>query len=474
MSDDAFDAYPDRTVFRPNPGGRRPAAAPQPGPPAGPGPARPQDPVPRDTWGVVPGPEEFSPPPPRRERAFITREEMIVPHQNPMVRSAGPVLLLLGRLRIALSRASPAELMETVAASITALDDDLRLAGVPQAPATVAKYVICATADDIVQNIPAEDRHVWTRYSMLSRFFGERIGGVRFFSELEKAIKDPTQNRQLIELVHVCLALGFQGLHRHNPNGVATLQGIQRNTYEVLKSVSPRPPVDISPRWRGLDLKAKLGRLRLPFWVVAAFVAAALTGLYITYRTLLTGEAELAADGLLALHPAAELTLYRKAPAPPPPRPVVKPPTTTQLQRIRAALAPEIAAGEVSADAVGTHIVVRVGNALLFDSGKADVKDEFKPLAGRIAEVLEKEVGPVIVIGHTDNTPLRSSNRFKTNFELSVARANAVGRILGPQLSDPGRITPEGRGEQEPVLPNTSDENKAKNRRVEVWIDKVD
>ena len=50
------------------------------------------------------------------------------------------------------------------------------MASVPENQARTAKYALCATADDIVQNIPSEERHAWTQYSMLSRFFGERIG----------------------------------------------------------------------------------------------------------------------------------------------------------------------------------------------------------------------------------------------------------------------------------------------------------
>jgi type VI secretion system protein ImpK len=145
----------------------------------------------------------------------------------------------------------------------------------------------------------------------------------------------------------------------------------------------------------------------------------------------------------------------------------------TQIERIRAGLAPEIAAGEVEAVEAGTRIVIRVGSALLFDSGKADVRPQFRTHAVRIAAVLDKEPGPISVVGHTDNQPLRS-NRFASNFELSKERANQVAAVMRPGLSDGSRLKTEGRGEQEPVVPNTTAENRAKNRRVEVWINRAD
>ncbi len=483
MAEDPFDTSDrgDRTVFRPNPGGRRPQAPAAPPPTPGPMPAAPQSATPRDDWGMVrrQTPEA---PPVATGPMMLKRDNLIVPHQNPIMRAAGPMLVLLGRLRIALMRASFAELMEHVAENLMAFEAEVKGAGIDERQSNIAKYVLCATADDIVQNIPSEDRHVWAQYSMLSRFFGERIGGVRFFQELDRSIADPLHNVELLELQHACLALGFQGKYRTLDNGQAQLHDIQKRTYEVLKSVRRTPPEDLSPRWRGLDLRSRAGRVRVPTWVVGAFLAAGLVALYLTYLALLSGGAEVAAAELTGLHPNAQMALLRKAPVPPPPPPPPPPPEPapvagtplTQMQRIRAALAAEMDAGDISAQAVGTHVIIRVGSNFLFESGKADVKPALKPLAKRMAQMLDKEAGPILVIGHTDNVPVSSSNRFKNNFELSLARAQQVALVLGPDLSDKSRLKPEGRGEQEPVGPNDTPENKARNRRVEIWIDRVD
>ena len=468
---DPFDDREDRTVFIPNPGGRRqtPAAPPAPAAPSSTAPEARQ--VAGDWLGTPP-------PQPRADYArpqLLDREKLSLPHSNVMMRAAGPLLLLLGRLRIALMRASFAELMDQAGETITAFDAEVRRAGVPEAQARSAQYILCATADDIVQNIPSEDRHVWAQYSMLAKFFGERAGGVRFFQELDAALANPAQNAALLELFHACLALGFQGVHRTSPNGQATLQALQRRTYEVLKSVRGQTAEELSPRWVGIELQSRMGKARLPFWVSATLGAAALAGVYMTYWTLLTNRSEAAAGGMTALHPPVTLALYREKPPPPPPPPpkIEVAALPTQLQRIRAAMAPEIAAGEVTANATGSHIVVRVSNALLFDAGSADVKPAFKPLAARTVQMLEKEKGPIQVVGHTDSTPLKTK-RFKSNFELSVARAKSVVVDLTPGMADPSRLKPSGRGEDQPVAGNDTPAGKAKNRRVEILIDRVD
>ena len=68
-------------------------------------------------------------------------------------------------------------------------------------------------------------------------------------------------------------------------------------------------------------------------------------------------------------------------------------------------------------------------------------------------------------IGHTDDVGTNSDNQ-----KLSEGRANSVRQEMMNRGIDPTRIEAEGRGESEPIVPNTSDENRAKNRRVEFII----
>ena len=396
----------------------------------------------------------------------------MAPNANPIMRAAGPLLQLLGRLRVALMRASFASLMEQVADAVKFFETDIRSAGISEQQANTAKYILCATADDIVQHIPTEDRHVWTQYSMLSRFFGERVGGVRFFEILDRLKADPLANYPVLELQHACLALGFQGMHRTSPNGLPSLQTIQRNLYEMLRRVRPKSDTDLSPHWRGQELANRRLRTRVPAWMVAAVVAALLTAGYFTLRMLLSAGAENAAAVALALHPGDPIELKRRVIAPPPPPPPPPPPDRiTQLQRIRAALATEKLACAMTADQTGSFIIIRVCDLVLFEAGRATVLDAFKPVAARVAATLDKEPKHIKVVGHTDNTPI-STVRFPSNFELSVERAKAVAAVLQPGLTDPGRIDIEGKGPDAPIASNATPEGRARNRRVEIFIER--
>lgn len=167
-----------------------------------------------------------------------------------------------------------------------------------------------------------------------------------------------------------------------------------------------------------------------------------------------------------------------EAPPKPVPAPVVRtetpvpppPPKISQLERIRAALAPEIAAGSITVDPFGGWIAIRVGNLITFDSGQANVLPGFVPVGRRIAEIVEKEQGPVRIVGHTDNQALAGGGAFKDNDTLSVARAKAVATLLQGALTDGSRVAVEGRGSNEPIGDNATAEGRAKNRRVEILI----
>jgi type VI secretion system protein ImpK len=458
-----------------------PGYPPPPGAPAAPYPGQP----PQPHYGAplqTPAQEDWiqtGPPQQQQVGAQTARlndlrlDELAAPHENPIMRSAGPLLLLLGRLRVALMRASFAVLMEQVADAVKFFEKDIRSAGIPEEQANTAKYILCATADDIVQNIPTEDRHVWAQYSMLSRFFGERIGGVRFFEELERALKDPLVNYPLLELQHACLALGFQGLHRTTPNGQSQLQQIQRNLYEVLRRIRPKVIHDLSPRWQGQRLASRISRFRVPIWVAGSVAALLLLLLFAGLRTWLGNGAQAVAAAELALHPPDQIELARRVIAPPPPPPPPPPVARiTQLQRICAELGPDCNS-TVKLTQTANTIIIRVGDLVLFESGKADVREKFLPVAAKIAKALEKEQGWIKVVGHTDSIPIKNA-RFPSNFELSVARSEAVGTVLKKQISKPDRLQNEGKGEDQPIADNKTADGRAQNRRVEVLIPRTD
>lgn len=125
----------------------------------------------------------------------------------------------------------------------------------------------------------------------------------------------------------------------------------------------------------------------------------------------------------------------------------------------------------VSPDA-GT-ITVTLSNALLFDSGKATLKNStIKELDQIISVLKQKYAGKkIMVVGHTDSDPIqKTKDLWKDNWELSTERALSVTRYLAERGIPEANIMAAGCGPARPVAPNTTAAGKAKNRRVEIVI----
>lgn len=414
---------------------------------------------------------------------------------NPLLAAAANLLILFGRLRTGMVEMDAQPLMEHVTRELADFEQNAVSRGADPHEAQVAKYALCGTADDIVQNLPGADRGVWIQYSMVARFFQRRDSGVGFFQEAEKAMQSPGQRFNLLELMLVCLSLGFEGQYRTAPNGAVELARIRSAIYETLRRVKARPDDDVSINWAAVPMGGRRKFGGVPMWVFAGIAALLIVGSYATLSTLLNREGGQVATTLTTMHPNVNrLSLIRTAAI----QAFVPPPAdTSQLDRIRGLLSEQISNGAVEVGEKGDYIFIRVGNALLFNSGSATVKPEFQEVAGHIISVLNAEPGPVRIVGYTDSAGSASKNQ-----SLSVARAEGVAAILHEGLQDPNcqpetammttpdgqqvevllnpadpacasqanRLTVEGKGEADPIGDNATAEGRAQNRRVEVML----
>ncbi len=125
---------------------------------------------------------------------------------------------------------------------------------------------------------------------------------------------------------------------------------------------------------------------------------------------------------------------------------------------------------QIALEANENEVIIRLMGESTFDSGKVEIREKLKPLLMRVAKILEKDGGDIVVAGHTDNVPIRSGP-YKTNLRLSIARAAAVAEyILGHSKIDAKRISTMGFGEYRPIESNLNARGREKNRRVEIIL----
>ncbi len=126
---------------------------------------------------------------------------------------------------------------------------------------------------------------------------------------------------------------------------------------------------------------------------------------------------------------------------------------------------------QIEVNFTNQYVMLTLEGAILFDSGKDELKPEALRVLDRVGVILERYAGGVIEIeGHTDSVPINSV-RFANNNELSSARALSVFDYLIENTSlDPAKVKHAGRGEYVPIADNSTAEGRAKNRRVEIRI----
>jgi type VI secretion system protein ImpK len=443
MSDNPFSEPDDsdRTIIRPLPGGRRPAA----GPPAMPA-------------------EEGRAMPSRPAAAGGDIPESLTIGADPLVAAAMPLLQLLARLRNTLSQPDPGELRERAVREMRGFEQRVRDLDLPAELLRPAHYALCASLDDVVLNTPWGSAGVWNARSLVSTFHQEVRSGERFFDVLGQMRQNPGKFLPVVELMYLCLSLGFQGRYRLSPRGPAELDRLREETYALIVRQRQAATPDLSPHWQGVAAPYRPARVVVPVWVAAVAALSAIAALFVWFSFTLNAASDDLFARMLQAPPAHMPQIARAAPVAPPPAPPL--PASDRLCTL---LQPEIAQHLVSVLCTASTPIVRLNNRGMFAPGSAVIEPRFLPLLQRIGAALQSEKGAIQVIGYTDNQPIHTV-RFPSNFQLSVARADAAAAILGKVIGDSSRLSAEGRGEADPIASNATREGREQNRRIEIVL----
>jgi type VI secretion system protein ImpK len=423
-SDDPF-VRPDATRMRPRPGaGRRTFVdAPRPAP-----------------AGVIADA-------PSLERAWLSVG------LNPLVQAAGPLLLITAHVRETLSM-DVTGLRRQALDEIRRFEEQARTAGVPSEVVLSARYILCASLDEAVLSTPWGNQSEWAQHPLLVALHREAWGGEKFFDMLDRISPDPARYIDLMELQYLCIAFGFTGKYQIQERGQEHLQNVQHDLFRKIRNHRGQPDPSLSVHWRGLEDRRNPLVRYLPWWIVGAAALATLAIAFTAFYASLAGlaapvQAELAKVGVGDFAPA-------QATVP------VRGPTLKEL------LAADERSGALSVKEDGNRSVVTLLARDLFPSGGADVNPAYYDVLERVTAALNKVPGRVVIVGHTDDQPIRSF-RYGDNYDLSRARAASVSSVLQKGIDSRARLTVNGVGASEPLyLPASDPENRARNRRVEI------
>ncbi|MDP4537674.1 type VI secretion system protein TssL, long form [Alkalimonas collagenimarina] len=434
----------DQTVLKPRPGGRKPAKQ------AAEFHAEPPSEPNKDKTRLAAATPS--------QQATAQRQPSLLISDNPLIEEAGDLFSLIGPIRSTASHPDVMGLKGHCIELIQQYEQRLKLRGIGADEIRNARYCLCSFIDESVLNTNWGSDSDWASFSLLSNFYQETFGGAYFFTLLDNALMDPKTHIQLIELMYLCLSFGFVGKMRIAEQGYEQLNAIKDRVYKAIKSERGEPPRELAPDWQSSVLVVDRSHESFPLWVICSVVAALLLCGYLYLSYLINERSDHVNRELVALVQLPEqsdvITATNSA-------------VTQETRRLSQLLQTEINRNLIEIIELPDRVTIRVGNDQLFSSGSTSITEGFLPVVHKIARSLEGADGRILVNGYTDDLPIFSS-RYPSNWHLSLARANSMADALAAGADLRGRLWPEGRGDVDPLVPNDTAENRARNRRVEI------
>jgi type VI secretion system protein ImpK len=440
----AHGADPDATILIPQPGGRRAASA-------------------ASAVSAVSAPGASSEPAafaastaPGASNASEAPTAPATP-PTPLIATTNPLLELALPLR-AMPRCADVEgLRAGLPQMVKTFEREARASGIDNERLAAARYCLCTCIDEAISGTPWGSG-MWASRSLLVLFHNEASGGERFFLILQRLAQDAARNVDVLELIYVILALGFEGRYRLIDGGRTQLESVRERLEQMIRAQRGSFEAALSVHWQPVQrARRPLSRL-VSLWVAAACAGVVLVATHFALGTSLNRESDRVFEALNGIRVSAPPLM---------PAHVIEKPAA--MATLATFLAPEIGQGLVSVRETADRSVVTINGEGLFASGSATLQAAYEPLMARIAQALQAVPGKVVVTGHTDDQPSFSA-RFPSNWHLSQARAESVRALLAASTGTPDRFSAEGRGDAEPVASNDTPAGRAKNRRVEITL----
>lgn len=251
----------------------------------------------RESHGPAQGPLTDFPSPPRYEQLedrMIYAGHMLETLSfkaglNPVVAAAWALLSEVVGLKVCSGRESLGTLNDRLSLAVTQFETRALQGGVESSQVMSARYVLCSVLDEAVVTTPWGAQSEWSKMSLLSRFHNETFGGEKVFQLLERLSRDPVKHLAMLELLYLCLSLGFEGKYRVMERGVSQLESVRDALYRQIRHVRGEPPaLPLLPAALGVG-RRKWPRVIPAGWLVV-FTLVCLLAMYAAFAWVLSKE----------------------------------------------------------------------------------------------------------------------------------------------------------------------------------------
>ncbi|MBB4866932.1 type VI secretion system protein ImpK [Pseudomonas nitritireducens] len=236
--------------------------------------------------------------------ARLRPEETFNISLNPLVAAAAELLSDVVRIKHSSAGEDLRTLNDKLSAGIRQFEMRALHEGAENSQVMAARYVLCTVLDEAVVTTDWGNESEWSQMSLLSSFHNETFGGEKFFQLLERLSRNPVKHLPMLELMYLCLALGFEGKYRVLPRGMLELEAVRDSLYRQIRQLRGDVPRELSPQWEGLrDSRQRLVRI-VPWWLVALFTLVCLVVMYTGFAWVLDDQRESVLQPYQQLDPA--------------------------------------------------------------------------------------------------------------------------------------------------------------------------
>nr|WP_315413143.1 type IVB secretion system protein IcmH/DotU [uncultured Pseudomonas sp.] len=250
----------------------------------------------RDGVGPAQGPLTDAPSPPRFEQledrmiytARLQEAQRFNMGPNVLLAAAWELLSQVVQLKASAGRENLQALNERLSSGVAMFEAHALQQGGEAGQVMSARYVLCSVIDEAVVTTAWGSRSEWPRISLLSRFHNETFGGEKFFQLLERLSRDPFKHVAMLELMYLCLSIGFEGKYRVMERGGAQLDSVRDALYRQIKHVRGDRPSMAAPSGAAQGRHSRIRMLSTP--AVVAVGLAAVLAMYLGFAWVLGKE----------------------------------------------------------------------------------------------------------------------------------------------------------------------------------------
>ena len=211
---------------------------------------------------------------------------------NPLVAAASELLSYVVWIKHSKTAPGLDDLYTQLSNALKAFEVSALHNGVENVQMMKARYVLCTVLDEAVVTTGWEHAGEWSQKSLLRSFHNETFGGEKVFQALDQLSRDPVRNLSLLELLFLCLSLGFEGKYRVVNRGMTELDTLRDALYRQIRHLRGDVPRELSPHWQGLsDRRRRLIR-SVPGWLLAGFTLGCLAVMFSGFAWVLGEQRE--------------------------------------------------------------------------------------------------------------------------------------------------------------------------------------